>query len=70
MQLNSNTIKDKLESARRELRHASRSILINEGRVLDYETADHLQRSLVQSIKQLEEIGLTVAVMERKKTNG
>ncbi len=66
MQSNLTTLKDKLDATRQKLRDTQRGIQINEGRLLDFETADNLQRSLYQSIKQLEEIGLTVAVLERK----
>jgi hypothetical protein len=37
-----------------------------EGRFLDYETADMLQRTLSTAARNLEELTITLAVMERK----
>ncbi len=56
----------KLEGVRSQLRFVQRDIQITEGRLLDYSTAEALQRSLHHSIRQLEAITITVSVLERK----
>jgi hypothetical protein len=56
----------KLERARVALRNVSRDVQTTEGRVLDFETADAMQRTLHATLRTLEELTLTVAVMERR----
>lgn len=56
----------KLEGVRARLRSVSRNIQITEGRVLDYESADEMQRTLNITLRELEELTVTVAVMERR----
>ena len=56
----------KLEHARQRLRFALRSVSINEGRLLDFETAEELNRTLSAVYRDLEEVQITVAVMERR----
>ena len=56
----------KLEHARQRLRFAQRSVTINEGRLLDFETAEEISRALVAAARDLEEVQITVAVMERR----
>ncbi len=56
----------KLERARASLRNVSRDVQITEGRVLDYESADEMQRTLHMTMRTLEELTITVAVMERR----
>jgi hypothetical protein len=59
----------KLERARASLRNVSRGVQVTEGRLLDFETADAMQRTLNATLRELEELTLTVAVMERRTTN-
>jgi len=56
----------KLERARVALRHVSRDVQVTEGRLLDFETADAMQRALCACLRTLEELTITVAVMERR----
>ena len=56
----------KLEHARNRLRFALRSVAATEGRLLDFETAEELNRTLNAVYRDLEEVQITVAVMERK----
>jgi len=57
---------EKLERARASLRNVSRDVQVTEGRLLDFETADAMQRTLNATLRELEELTLTVAVMERR----
>ncbi len=59
-------LKAKLEAVRTQLRLVQRDIQAVEGRFLDFESADALQRLLHHSIRQLEAVTLSVAVMERR----
>ena len=56
----------KLERARASLRNVSRDVQVTEGRLLDFETADAMQRALHATLRTLDELTLTVAVMERR----
>jgi len=56
----------KLERARLALRNIARDVQVTEGRLLDFETADAMQRALHATLRTLEELTLTVAVMERR----
>jgi hypothetical protein len=56
----------KLERARFALRTVARDVAATEGRLLDYETADAIERTLNAALRTLEEVTLTVAVMERR----
>ncbi len=56
----------KLEHARQRIRFAQRSVTINEGRLLDFDTAEEINRALVAVSRDLEEVQITVAVMERR----
>ena len=56
----------KLERARASLRNVSRDVQVTEGRLLDFETADEMQRALHAALRTLEELTVTVAVMERR----
>ena len=56
----------KLERARLALRNIARDVQVTEGRLLDFETADEMQRALCATLRTLEELTLTVAVMERR----
>jgi hypothetical protein len=57
---------EKLERARLALRGVSRDVQVTEGRLLDFETADAMQRTLNATLRTLEELTITVAVMERR----
>jgi hypothetical protein len=63
------TLKAKLEAVRVQLRLVQRDIQAVEGRFLDFDSADALQRLLHHSIRQLEAVTLQVAVMERRATH-
>ncbi len=56
----------KLERARVALRDIVRDVQVTEGRLLDFETADAMQRALCATLRTLEELTITVAVMERR----
>ncbi len=56
----------KLERARASLRNVARDVQVTEGRLLDFETADAMQRALCATLRTLEELTITVAVMERR----
>ncbi len=60
------TLKTKLEAVRVQLRLVQRDVQATEGRLLDFGTAEMLQRSLHHSIRQLEAVTLSVAIIERK----
>jgi hypothetical protein len=55
--------KQKLERVRASLRTVARNVQFTEGRLLDFETAEEMQRTLHASLVLLEE--LTDTVMER-----
>jgi predicted transcriptional regulator len=57
----------KLERTRAEVRRAITDVQAVEGRFLDYETADILQRTLSSAARNLQELTLQVAVLERKR---
>ncbi len=60
------TAADKLKAAHARLRNVSRDVQVTEGRLLDFETADAMQRALHAALRTLEELTLTVSVMERR----
>jgi hypothetical protein len=62
----SETIAQKIERTRAEVRRAITDVQASEGRFLDYETADMLQRTLSSAARHLEELTITFACMERK----
>ena len=57
----------KLESVRARLRSVSRNIDSTEGRLLDYESAEDMQRTLSAAQRELQELAITVSVMQRKE---
>jgi DNA polymerase I-like protein with 3'-5' exonuclease and polymerase domains len=61
------TITRKLEHTRAEVRRAITDVQASEGRFLDYATADVIQRALVAADRNLQELTLQVAVLERKR---
>ncbi len=60
------TAAQKLERTRARLRAVARDVAVSEGRLLDFETADEMQRALHTSLRELEELSLTLAVLERR----
>ncbi len=69
MQTNSTTTTQtparKLESVRERVRTATRAVQDTEGRLLDFDTADDIMRALHTAARELEELTITLAVMER-----
>ena len=63
METQESTATQKLEHVRASLRVVARNVQSTEGRLLDFETADEMQRALHVSLCLLEE--LTDAVVER-----
>jgi hypothetical protein len=57
----------KLERTRAEVRRAQENVQAVEGRFLDFATADALQRALFDAARNLQELTLQVAVLERKR---
>ncbi len=60
---------EKLERARVALRNVARDVQVTEGRLLDFETADAMQRTLNATLRELEELTITISVLERRTTN-
>ena len=60
---------EKLERARVALRHIARDVQVTEGRLLDFWTADAMQRTLHATMRELEELTITISVLERRTTN-
>jgi hypothetical protein len=56
----------RLEHARQRVRFAQASVAASEGRLLDFETAEDINRALVAVARDLEALTLTVAVMQRR----
>ncbi len=61
------SLKTKLEAVRVQLRLIGRDIQATEGRFLDFNTAETLQRALYHVTRQLDVIAIAVAVLERKE---
>ncbi len=57
---------EKLERARASLSRVARDVQTTEGRLLDFGTADEMQRALHATLRTLDELTVTVAVMERR----
>ncbi len=60
------TITQKLERTRAEVRRACADVQAVEGRFLDYETAEAIQRSLITAARSLQELTGQIAVMGRR----
>ncbi len=56
----------KLERARTQIKRVARDVQVTEGRLLDYETADEMQRALQATLRDLDALTITLAVMERR----
>ena len=58
----------KLERVRGRVRTVTRAVQVTEGRLLDFDTADDIMRALHTAARELEELTLTIAVMQRRET--
>ena len=56
----------RVERARTQIKRVARDVQTTEGRLLDYETADGMQRALHATLRELEQLTLTLAVRERQ----
>jgi hypothetical protein len=56
----------KLERVRAGLRAVIRDVQVSEGRLLDFDTAEDIMRTLHAAARELEALTVTVACMERK----
>jgi len=70
MQANSTTTTQtparKLERVRERVRVVTRAVQVTEGRLLDFDTADDIMRALHTAARELEELTVTFAVMQRR----
>ena len=62
-----NSLTAKLERTRADVRRAITDVQASEGRFLDFSTADVIQRALVVANRNLQELTLQVACLERKR---
>jgi len=58
----------KLEQVRERVRTVTHAVQVTEGRLLDFDTADDIMRALHTAARELEELTLTIAVMQRRET--
>jgi hypothetical protein len=56
----------KLERVRERVRTVARAVQTTEGRLLDFDTADDIRRALHAAARELEELTVAVAVMQRR----
>ena len=56
----------RVERARTRIKSVARNVQTTEGRLLDYETADEMQRALQATLRELDALTLTLAVMQRR----
>jgi hypothetical protein len=66
VQIAPHTAQDKLKRVHQQITRALQDIIIVEGRLLDFESAETLYRTLAAAQRELEEVQITVAVMERR----
>jgi hypothetical protein len=57
---------DKLEAARKQITGALATLIPVEGRMLDFDTAEQVYKQLAGAQRELKELAVTVAVMERR----
>jgi hypothetical protein len=57
----------KLERVRERVRVVTRAVQTTEGRLLDFDTADDIMSALHTAARELEELTLTIAVMQRRE---
>jgi hypothetical protein len=62
-----NSLTAKLERTRAEVRRAQENVQAAEGRLLDFDAAEAIQRALFDASRNLQELTLQVACMERKR---
>jgi hypothetical protein len=62
------SLKTRLEAVRTQLRLIGRDIQATEGRFLDFNTAETLQRALYHTTRQLDAIATSVAIIERERS--
>jgi hypothetical protein len=60
------TITQKLERTRLELRRAQENVQASEGRYLDFSTAETIMRSLLSTSRDLQELTIAISIIERK----
>jgi hypothetical protein len=58
---------EKLERVRGRVRTVTRAVQTTEGRLLDFDTADDIMCALHTAARELEELIVTVAVMQRRE---
>ncbi len=58
----------KLERVRGRVRTVTRAVQTTEGRLLDFDTADDIMCALHTAARELDELAITVAVMQRRET--
>ncbi len=56
----------KLERVRERVRVVTRAVQVTEGRLLDFDTADDIMCALNTAARELEELTVTFAVMQRR----
>ncbi len=56
----------KLERVRERVRVVTRAVQVTEGRLLDFDAADDIMRALHTAARELEELTVTFAVMQRR----
>ncbi len=56
----------RVERARTRIKSVARNVQTTEGRLLDYETADEMQRTLHATLRELDQLTITLAVRERQ----
>jgi len=56
----------RVERARTQIKRVARDVQTTEGRLLDYTTADEMQRALQATLRELDALTLTLAVRERQ----
>ncbi len=68
MQNNTLTITQTPARKLERVRVVTRAVQTTEGRLLDFDTADDIMRALHTAARELEELAITVAVMQRRET--
>ncbi len=58
----------KLERVRERVRAVTRAVETTEGRLLDFDTADGIMCALNTAARELEELAMHLAVMQRRET--
>ncbi len=58
---------EKIERVRGRVRTVTRAVQTTEGRLLDFDTAEDIMSALHTAARELEELIVTVAVMQRRE---